>query len=102
MLWNNLSCEVKTAQLHSQFKNKFASLVGRSDSLICMCVYFKLVVNSLQNSLQHNYIVKLAILNTCYILNYSLKFCYFCEHHTAIAYAPPGNQLLLCVVSVVK
>ena len=76
--------------------------LGRSDSLICLCVYFKLVVNSLQNSLQHNYIVKLAILYTCYILNCSLKFCYFCEHHTAIAYAPPGNQLLLCVVSIVK
>ena len=37
-------------------------LLGRSDSLICMYVYFKLVVISLQNSLQHNYIVKLAIL----------------------------------------
>ena len=54
MFWNNPSYEVKTAQL-----------LDRSDSLIGMCVYFKLVVNSLQNSLQHNYIVKLAILYKC-------------------------------------
>ena len=29
------------------------------------------------------YIVKLAVLYTFYVINYSLKSCNFCEHHTA-------------------
>ena len=44
-----------------------------------------------------------------YVINCSLKFWNFCEIHTASTclkrvstYAPPGDQLSLCVVSVVK
>ena len=42
----------------------FLRLEYRSDSLICMCVYLKLIPITLQNSDQHNYIAKLVILNT--------------------------------------
>ena len=73
MLWNNLSYEAKTVQSLSKFKANLplCLLLDHSDSLICFCVYFKLILITcitLQNSRQHtctsNYIEKLVILYT--------------------------------------
>ena len=69
MLWNNLSYEAKTVQSLSKFKANLplCLLLDHSDSLICFCVYFKLIlIITLQNPRQHNYmyIEKLVILYT--------------------------------------
>ena len=55
MLWNNLLYEAKTE--HKLFPNLKANLpvclvLDRSDSIICMCVFFKLILITLRNSHQ--------------------------------------------------
>ena len=67
MLWNNLSYEAKTVEsLSKRIANlPLCLLLDHSDSLICFCVYFKLMfIITLQNSRQHSYIEKLVILYT--------------------------------------
>ena len=94
---------------HNRFPNLIASLplcllLDRSDSKICMGEYFTLLLISYFTKLPPTYIVILDMLCRLYVINYSLKFCIFCEPHIAFIfcdvclptrYAPPGNQLLL-------
>lgn len=66
MLWNKFLTWQKQ---YNRFTNLKANLplflrLDRSDSLIYMCVYLKLILITFQNSHQHNYIAKLAILYT--------------------------------------
>ena len=55
MICNNLSYVAKTATSLSEFKSKLASLplLDHSDSVICMCEYFKLLLIILQNCHLH-------------------------------------------------
>ena len=94
---------------HNRFPNLKANvplclLLDRSNSKICMDEYFTLLLISYFTKLPPTYIVILDMLCRLYVINYSLKFCDFCEPHIAFIfcdvclptrYAPPGNQLLL-------
>ena len=94
---------------HNRFPNLKANLplcflLYRSDSKICMCEYFTLLLISHFTKLPPTYIVIRDMLCKLYVINYSPKFCNFCEPHIAFIfcdvflptrYAPPWNQLLL-------
>ena len=94
---------------HNRFPNLKANLplcflMYRSDSKICMCEYFTLLLISHFTKLPPTYIVIRDMLCKLYVINYSPKFCNFCEPHIAFIfcdvflptrYAPPWNQLLL-------
>ena len=94
---------------HNRFPNLKANLplcllLDRSDYKICMGEYFTLLLISYFTKLPPTYIVILDMLCRLYVINYSLKFCNFCEPHIAFIfcdvclptrYAPPGNQFLL-------
>ena len=94
---------------HNRFPNLKANLplcllLDRSHSKICMGEYFTLLLISYFTKLPPTYIVILDMLCRLYAINYSLKFCNFCEPYIAFIFcdvclptrhAPPGNQLLL-------
>ena len=75
MLWNNLFYEAKSAQLLSDFTHKLASL----PSMPC------------------------TGLHRFHVIYFLFKiFNQLSWIHNVFTYAPPGNQVLLCVASVVK
>ena len=55
MLWNNLSCEEKQDNRFSNSKPNLplCLLLDRSDSITCMCMYFKLILVTLPSSHHH-------------------------------------------------
>ena len=76
---------------HNRFSNLKANLplcllLDRSDSKICMCEYFTLLLISYFTKLPPTYIVILDMLCKLYVINYSLKFCNFCELHIAFIF----------------
>ena len=73
MLWNNLSSEAKTAQSLSDFNTNFT-----------LCLPCLLLDHT--DSMYYTFYFK----------------CIYILYCNVITYTPPGNQLLLCVPSVVK
>ena len=76
---------------HNRFPNLKANgplclLLDRSDSKICVGEYFTLLLISYFTKLPPTYIVILDVLCRLYVINYSLKFCNFCEPHIAFIF----------------